>query len=97
MDKIFTVYDKVSKRYDFLSTDVNHQSWIRSNVRYLTQTRPLCDLELYEIGTFNPENGKIEYYKDYVLIDWSDYKYPETKAEQLAPLTKTSEKITKEE
>lgn len=95
MLKVFTVYDKIADRFDFVSTDINSASWIRSNVRFLSQTRPLCDLELYEIGNFDETNGIIQF-TEKSKVDWKDYKYPETKAEQLSPIITDNDTISNE-
>lgn len=86
--KLFVIYDKISKSYELAGVAPNHQMFIRENVPYLVKLRPLSDLQLYEAGTFFTEDGKfLNYLKEnYILVDWSDYNFPETRAEALAPL-----------
>ena len=85
--KLFVIFDKISQSFEVGGVAPNHQMFIRENVPYLVRLRPLSDLDLFEVGTFNTENGTFDLtVGDYKKIEWSDYSFPETRAQALAPL-----------
>lgn len=86
--QLFTIYDKISQSYELGGIAVNHQMFIRDNVGYLVRMRPLSDLKLYKVGEFDTSDGSFNLLpvSDYILVDWSDYDFPETRAQALAPL-----------
>lgn len=51
---------------------------------------PLRDCDLYRIGTVD---GKVVKTSKSVLVDWSQYRFPETLAEAYAPLKLTPEEM----
>lgn len=83
--KLFCIYDTVSKTYMTVTSSPTAQSCVRENIKFLIQTRPLCDLELYEVGSIDVQSMECRFH-DPVLISWDCYKAPLSKAEALAPL-----------
>lgn len=86
MLKLFGLYDKVRVEYRILGTSKNSGSFIRENLKYLIQQYPLPDLDLVCYGDFDSETGALSLYDKPQICSWTDYKFPDTKAECLAPL-----------
>lgn len=86
--KLFNIFDKISQSYELGGVAPNQQMFIRENVAFLVRMRPLSDLQLYEVGEFDTSDGSYNLLpvSDYLPIQWSDYNFPETRAEALAPL-----------
>lgn len=95
--KLFVVRDEVQNSYlsQFVAVSVNHQSYIRQFLPVLYKAVPLRDVRLYEIAEFDEVSGLLKSYKHPILRDWSDYKFPESKAANLSELGMTPDEIEK--
>lgn len=85
MNKLFIVFDKVKNLPLDVAMCPNHQTFIRESAITLCGRIPLKDLELREVATVL-DNGCLSLYDSYIIRNWNDYKFPETRAEALAPL-----------
>ena len=83
--KIYCIFDKVSQSVMTTTQAPNGATCVRENIRFLTQVRPLKDLELYEVGSLDIQSLSITP-QEPVLVPWDCYKVPTSKAESLAPL-----------
>lgn len=96
--KLYGVYDRVAGRYVHIAPARNNSEFIRTNIRGLLQIFPLPDLDLYELGDFDDED--VNFNPQFSLphiVSWEDYKFPETQAENLAPLKIPADQLTKDE
>ena len=93
--KLFCIYDTVSKTYMTVTSSPTAQSCVRENIKFLIQTRPLCDLELYQIGIIDVQTMEC-HFGEPTLIPWDCYKAPLSKAEALAPLGIPEEEFVEE-
>lgn len=84
MNKLFGIYDEVAKSYCYCGIAPTAPAFIRSVVPMLVRSMSLGDCKVYELGTFNDRDFEAEAEK--ILHDWSEYKFPESPAENLAPL-----------
>lgn len=81
---LFGFRDKISKCIDVFAVDVSAPSLIRTYYPAFANRKPIRDIEIYELGTI--DDLKIDLYDTPILHEWSEYKFPENKAEALAPL-----------
>lgn len=82
---VYAVYDKVS---DTTLTVFNCDSdsvAVRQSVQIFVQQYPIKDLELRYIGILDSSSSQVHAIKP-VIISWTLYQFPETRAESLAPL-----------
>ena len=94
--KLFCIFDKVTKSYMTVTSSPTAESCVRENIKFLVQSRPLCDLELYEIGSIDVRTMVCTLIPP-VLISWDCYKAPLSPAESLAPLNIPAEKFKRVE
>lgn len=87
LKKIFGFYDKVQKEFISLAIEVNAPTLIRKYLPSIAPMYPIKDIDILEIGELTGIN---EFYikpeSDYILHEWNEYKFPENKADSLAPL-----------
>lgn len=94
--KLFCIFDKVSKSYMTVTSSPTAESCVRENIKFLVQTRPLRDLELYELGSIDVQTMECTFVEP-VLIPWDCYNAPLSPAESLAPLNIPQEEFNKAE
>lgn len=82
--KLFVFRDNVDCSAECFAVGVSAPSVIRTYYPAMVNRKPLKDIEIYELGEI--EDISINLYKKPVKHDWSEYKFPETRAEALAPL-----------
>lgn len=81
---LFGFYDKITEEYDVLAVCNSCANLIRTYYPAFAQRKPLKDVDIYELGTIDSLN--INLHKKPVLHSWTEYQFPETRAEALAPL-----------
>lgn len=86
MFNLYSVYDKVSKRYLSLSFSNNDQTFIRSSLYSILMDYPLKDIEIHCLGEFDDVDGKIKVAKKSRSVDLSAYIFPVSRMSQ-TPLT----------
>lgn len=79
--KIYIVYDKVANQPLMSIIAQSKAVAIRQIVPTLIQRFPLRDLILYET-----QDSVSELIDTAIKVNWDEYKYPETRADALAPL-----------
>lgn len=84
-ETIFVLKDNATGLFELVGTALTSAQKIRELVPILVRSRPLTDLQLYDIGSFNLETSEIFFHSP-TLIDWQSYHYPESRAEALGPL-----------
>lgn len=82
---VFAIKDNATGLFELVGTALTSAQKIRELVPILVRSRPLTDLELYDIGSFDLDTSEIFFHSP-TLIDWKSYNYPESRAEALAPL-----------
>lgn len=89
MDTMFLygLYDKVGKTFISFNESRNNQTYIRSNFKSVYSMYPLKDVDIVKVAKIDCTTGDVIPVK-HEVVSWSDYKFPETKAENLAPLGK---------
>lgn len=83
--QLFCVFDTVAQSYMLVSSSPSAPAFVRENIKFLSQTRPIRDLELYHIGSINTITLEVSVC-DKELISWDCYNVPLSPAESLAPL-----------
>lgn len=77
--RLYCAFDKTANKSLCVFSDVNDGMAIRNNVIALSKVVPLGDLELRFLGCFDDVDMSINPLgKDYVVIDWNSYKFPES-------------------
>lgn len=83
-DLLFGFYDKIRNTMDILAVDRSASALIRTYYPSIVNRTPLKDLDIYELGEI--DGLEVKLHKKPILHSWSEYKFPETKADALAPL-----------
>lgn len=76
--KIYTCFDKVSKKYRGLFYHNTDEEMIRTSLPTILYDYPLRDIEIYRIGQFNEDTGEIVYLKA-KLIPTDCYTFPHSR------------------
>lgn len=64
---------------------------IRENLPALSRMKPVKDMELYKIGTFDSKTMEIKA-EPKTAVSWEEYKFPEKQTETKATMTKKEDK-----
>ena len=84
--KIYALYDNVAEDYiEELILAKNEKMAVRGTLMNVVKNFNLNDIELQEIGEWNKKEKTLLTLQP-KKIAWTEYKFPETKAEALAPL-----------
>ena len=73
--KIYSLYDKVSKKHLSITVSTNDADFIRSSLYAILMDYPIQDVEAYCVGAFIEDNGVIIPCSPR-LVDWNSYKFP---------------------
>lgn len=73
--KIYSLYDKVSKKHLSITLSTNDSDFIRSSLYAILMDYPIQDVEAYCIGDFFEDNGIVLPCSPR-LVDWNSYKFP---------------------
>lgn len=76
--KIYTCFDKVSKKYRGLFYHNTDEEMIRTSLPTILYDYPLRDIEIYRIGQFNENTGELVYLKP-KLINTNCYTFPHSR------------------
>lgn len=76
--KIFSLYDKVAKRFVSTTLAESEQMFVRSCIFSICMDYALNDVEFYCIGEFDSDLGIIKPCQPR-LCSWECYKFPETR------------------
>lgn len=82
---LYALFDSVSESVVGVHTALTGPMYIRENLRQIVATWPLKDVTLYHVGDVDMSTMIVTPVKP-EIVPWSDYKFPETKSESLAPL-----------
>nr|CAI9751025.1 hypothetical protein YJOPZNRJ_YJOPZNRJ_CDS_0002 [Microvirus sp.] len=93
-DNFYYTYDLVSHSPIFYFTASCDGVAVRAALPALRT--PLRDVELRCVGPIN-DDGLPENFSSYGVVSWDAYKFPETKAEAVAPLNLSPSEIEKME
>lgn len=78
MEKIYSVYDKVAKRYLSLSFAPNDETFIRTSLYSILMDYPLKDIDIRCLGEFDNDSGAIVV-SDIYTVDMTKYVFPRTR------------------
>lgn len=81
---LFGFYDKISDEIDVFAVSNSCANLIRTYYPAFANRKPLKDIDILELGTI--DGKEISLHKKPVIHNWTEYKFPETKADALAPL-----------
>lgn len=73
--KIYSLYDKVSKKHLSITLSTNDSDFIRSSLYAILMDYPIQDVEAYCVGDFFEDNGVVIPCSPR-LVDWNSYKFP---------------------
>lgn len=73
--KIYSLYDKVSKKHLSITLSTNDSDFIRSSLYAILMDYPIQDVEAYCVGDFFEDNGVVLPCSPR-LVDWNSYKFP---------------------
>ena len=73
--KIYSLYDKVSKKHLSITLSTNDADFIRSSLYAILMDYPIQDVEAYCVGDFFEDNGIVIPCSPR-LVDWNSYKFP---------------------
>lgn len=73
--KIYSLYDKVSKKHLSITLSTNDSDFIRSSLYAILMDYPIQDVEAYCVGDFFEDNGIVLPCSPR-LVDWNSYKFP---------------------
>lgn len=90
--KLFCLKDNISNDIIISSLNVNCAEFIRSTLPVIISNYPLKDLEIIESGIIETTTGEI-LTTSKTTHSWDEYKFPENKSENLAPLGADVNKI----
>lgn len=76
--KIFSLYDKVAKRFVSTTLAESEQMFVRSTLFAILMDYPINDVEFYCVGEFDSDLGIIKPCQPR-LCSWDCYKFPETR------------------
>lgn len=90
---LYGAWDNLSHNYlEFTVTPQNDGLAVRQILSSLRV--PLKDSQLICIGSFDSEIGFHSFDKDIRVVDWSCYKFPETVADALSPLSLSDSELS---
>lgn len=92
--KLYTIVDKIKHSSIAVFMAENDGIAIRENAPTFSRVLPLGDLSLVCIGDFDVESQKITPCVP-AVVDWNNYKFPESPLPITANATIKKEKITK--
>lgn len=86
---LYCIYDKVADDYllQYCAYCRSSGEYVRSVLSLVIQNYPIPDIEVRQLLSVDGEK--------YILCAWDSYKFPESKAENLAPLGITPEEATR--
>lgn len=73
--KIYSLYDKISKKHLSITLSTNDSDFIRSTLYAILMDYPIKDVEAYCVGDFFEDNGIVIPCSPR-LVDWNAYKFP---------------------
>lgn len=73
--KIYSLYDKISKKHLSITLSTNDADFIRSTLYAILMDYPIQDIEAYCVGDFFEDNGIVIPCSPR-LVDWNAYKFP---------------------
>lgn len=91
-EKLFCFYDNVAKSPITFASSPNCPTLIRQYLQYIASSKPLKDITIYEVAEI--EGFEVKPISP-VVHSWDEYKFPENKAEALAPLGASVTEIEK--
>lgn len=81
---LYGFYDVVSEEYAVFAISNSASNLVRTYYPAFANRTPLKDIAIFELGEVNSD--VISLYKHKKQFTWDCYKFPENKAEALAPL-----------
>lgn len=87
---VFIVYDEINEEIMLTASAKNEKMAVRNLYGSVGSFAPIKDMSLYKVGEMNAESGELIPGKK-EKIDWDIYKFPQNKAECLAPSGTTKE------